>query len=70
MINKDTGMTLRQWYAGQALAGNVAALSGESYHIAICNMAIENGMGVSQVIAKSSLAFADAMLAAEKEDKP
>ena len=57
------GMSLRQWYAGQALAGLVVGCSGvfedgsfSAYHSGPCN----------DSVAKRALALADALIAADQ----
>ena len=52
-INRQEGMTLRDWFAGQALAGLV-------FHNDFGNVSDEN-------IAKGAYSYADAMLAARKQ---
>ena len=53
------GMTLRQWYAGQALAGVISVCIGDM---------IEFGETAESMFAKKAFAIADAMLEAEKDD--
>jgi hypothetical protein len=59
------GMTLRDWFAGQALAGEMASQSAEKgeYLISCSSETLEK---------KASLfyRFADAMIAARKEGRP
>ena len=50
---RRSGMTLRQWYAGQALAGLVGTRPDENRH----------------VIARLALRQADAMIKVEQEDE-
>lgn len=50
------GMSLRDWFAGQALAGLLASIEHESF------------IGATDVLARSCYAQADAMLA--ERDKP
>lgn len=63
------GMSLRDWFAGQALAGNVAALSSDSYFMTLVKMATDNGMTMSQALATSSYAYADAMIAEREKEE-
>ena len=58
---QQTGMTLRDWFAGQALAGITSALTEEE----IENLA--NGVKGGKFIAVASYALADAVLAAREE---
>lgn len=51
----QTGMSLRQWYAGRALTGLIADTHHELDSIAAC-----------KVVATAAFALADAMLEAEK----
>jgi len=55
VANADTGMSLRDWFAGKALAGMLAA--------------DPNNTSSSEIYAIASYALADAMLKA-REDKP
>ncbi len=56
-MNGEKGMTLRQWYAGQALAG--------------ITMALVNGIRPDDVplLAKDAFHIADAMLAQESKER-
>lgn len=55
----DKGMTLRDWFAGQALAALIART----------DLVVNDGTPLTEgAIAAQSYAFADAMLAQRKED--
>jgi hypothetical protein len=56
--NEEQGMTLRDWFAGQALAGMISGLDAKS-----------EGSQAIKPIAAAAYDFADAMLAA-REVKP
>jgi hypothetical protein len=56
--NEEQGMTLRDWFAGQALAGMISAVDPKS-----------EGSQAIKPIAEAAYDFADAMLAA-REVKP
>lgn len=59
-----SGMSLRDWFAGQALAGLAAVFADYDY----VKTAAENGMTVPEFTAKRVYEYADAMLA-ERERK-
>jgi hypothetical protein len=61
--SSEPGMTLRDWFAGQALAG---LLANEGHNRMFAPMADENGVTVDEVIAAMAFNVADAMLAARK----
>jgi hypothetical protein len=56
MHKGHSGMSLRDWFAGQALAGYLA--SGRNFN--------GIGQGGGKTVANTAYAFADAMLAARK----
>lgn len=58
---RDPGMTLRDWFAGQALSGMASIES-------IGAIATEAGMQAPRFMAAYSYLIADAMLAARKGD--
>lgn len=58
------GMTLRDWFAGQALAGFTAA--NDAMLRALAALAEEEGQNTSQIVARLSYERADAMLAARE----
>ncbi len=63
------GMSLRDWFGGQALAGMAAAQSGEDFCLLLDETAEETGLNAAQTLARFSYCVADAMLAArEGED--
>lgn len=57
-------MSLRDWFAGQALAGSLASLINNYNDAKINIVSRESGLTIEQVIAKSCYSWADAMLAA------
>lgn len=57
------GMTLRDWFAGQALTGVVATVNSSSQVMALCIEARKRGLETEEYIAESAFAIADAMLA-------
>lgn len=68
-----SGMTLRDWFAGQALAGYVGILSTANEQ-SLTKIAIENSLTGyvtnGQIAASVAYGFADAMLAAREERQP
>lgn len=62
----ESGMTLRDWFAGQCCAAMVSSIDSEDNYLRIKNHAGHEGLSVSQWIAKDAYKQADAMLA-EKE---
>jgi hypothetical protein len=64
VIRSQEGMSLRDWFAGQALAGILADDSCTSPHL--LSMHGKPGMTRSDVAAKVAYDLADAMLAARK----
>lgn len=61
------GMTLRDWFAGQALVGELAATNTNSAASATVQAASENGRSIEEQVAANCYDLADAMLAARKE---
>ncbi|QKC99158.1 hypothetical protein [Mesorhizobium sp. NZP2298] len=58
----DSGMALRDWFAGQALAGYLASVSTPEV-MTLCSQAAKaRGMEEEPFIAKVAYTFADAML--------
>ena len=55
------GMTLRDWFAGQALAGMTGA--GPEFMNALCKRATERGISEEELGAKMAYVLADHMLA-------
>ncbi len=55
------GMTLRDWFAGQALSGMTGA--GTEFMNALCKRAKERGISEEELGAKMAYVLADAMLA-------
>ena len=62
---EESGMTLRQWYAGQALAGYIAS-SGSPLRLS----PDEEKMTFGEIIAHRSFLLADAMFAHEQKEQP
>ena len=62
-----TGMSLRDWFAGQALAGELATMFSIDRVRAMAKVAKEDRISESEVLAGMCYAYADAMLAARKE---
>lgn len=60
----NPGMSLRDWFAGQAMAGMLGG--GPEYHLAIKEMAKELGVNEGQVAASAAYEYADAMLRARE----
>ena len=60
----ERGMTLRDWFAGQALAGELASTSTPESAGAIAEAAAKAGRAVEAQIALNCFKVADAMLAA------
>ena len=58
----NVGMDLRDWFAGQALAGGIMA----HLHDPACGTSWED---FKELVAESSYAFADAMLKAREQEK-
>jgi len=57
--SSQTGMSLRDWFAGQALAGWLASYAADASHPVVA--------GSEYVVAGQAYKMADAMLAARKE---
>ena len=60
--NWSTGMTLRDWFAGQALP----ALMAKAYKVLEGTLGLEDGITVFSVASKAAYRCADAMLEARK----
>ena len=56
------GMSLRDWFAGQALAGMLSAMGSKDYAGVIVGTAKEHGKSTPQTLANLSYSHADAML--------
>lgn len=56
------GMTLRDWFAGLAMQGFIAAQSDSDNRMALKEKAITMGIGWFELISKDAYATADAML--------
>ena len=61
---QSPGMTLRQWYAGQALAG---VMANEALMKQLVNTAMSSGVPHLALVAELCREQADAMIAALKE---
>ena len=61
------GMSLRDWFAGQALAGYTSCLD---LQMAAAKVAKEAGRPVEAEIAEAAYSFADAMLAERSKANP
>ena len=57
----QTGMSLRDWFAGQALAGLAVTISRERL------MELRDGVQAGSIEARAAYRLADAMLAARKD---
>lgn len=58
------GMSMRDWFAGQALAGMVAGAHGSEVSMSgLMDAAAEHGWPIHTVCAKAAYGYADAMLA-------
>jgi len=57
------GMSLRDYFAGQALVGVCASVSSREQVFALYNDARKHGVETEEYIAKASYALADALLA-------
>lgn len=55
------GMSLRDWFAGQAMAGICGGTNEAAF--AIKHVAAKHGLNATDIIAKSAYEHADAMLA-------
>lgn len=56
------GMTLRDWFAGQAMQGIVGSIDGEDNYQRLRDLANREDISVSQWIARDAFKQADAML--------
>jgi len=65
----DPGMTLRDWMAGQALAGVASSVGGNGIASAISKMAKAESMTEARVVAQFCYEYADAMIAYEKGER-
>jgi hypothetical protein len=63
------GMSLRQWYAGQALS-NPVLCTGEAKDWQLVEWFGKNASGIrrEQIVAKQAFAYADFMLSARKKE--
>ena len=62
------GMSLRDWFAGMALQGAIASMSGVSIYEGKCLLSEAGGVDqFTARIAANCYKYADAMLAARKE---
>mgnify|MGYP001595275459 CR=1 FL=1 len=61
------GMTLRQWYAGEAMKGLISALHTEAGAKALQNVATGGLISAAQALAILALSYADALIAEEKQ---
>ncbi len=66
----ETGMTMRQWYAGQALIGEIASMTTEESVAATVEAAHKAGRTIEAQVAFNCFKLADSMIAAEKGKKP
>jgi len=68
--NGMEGMSLRDWFAGQALVGELASSSTQEAVMATAQAAFASGRSAVQQVAFNCYEMADAMLAARerKED--
>lgn len=62
----DRGMSLRDWFAGQALVGEIARHSTAEAMNATAREARDRGMSLPEYMAKNVYLIADAMLRARK----
>ena len=65
-VNDQEGMSLRDWFAGQALCGILSGAEYENVKIAADKRNLER----SEVLAALALHIADSMLKAREEVKP
>lgn len=63
------GMTLRDWFAGMALTGELASLAGEACVEATAKAAIRAGRTACEQVAANCYEMADAMLAARGKEE-
>lgn len=63
---RESGMSLRDWFAGQALAGDLAAMGSTDTRLFQLRMTVAEieGVTMAAVCANEAYAQADAMLAA------
>lgn len=66
ITEKEPGMSLRDWFAGQALAGFLATMANPKAVDAVYDEAAQMGRSFNQQLATDAYARADAMLAARK----
>lgn len=57
------GMTLRDWFAGMALTGELASISTDESAEATAKAAIRNGLTACEQVAFNCYEMADAMIA-------
>lgn len=62
-----SGMSLRDWFAGQALTGMVSGAHGDETSMAgLLTAAEEAGVSTHSLVAQAAYNYADAMIAARK----
>ena len=61
-VDQCEGMSLRDYFAGQALEGILAMASSESIMVEMSNRATRGNIKVSEVVAVKAYNFADAMI--------
>lgn len=61
-----SGMSLRQWYAGQAIAGGLCRVTLPEHDLASIFGSIRTNIRREEIIAVEALRIADAMIAAEE----
>jgi cytosine/adenosine deaminase-related metal-dependent hydrolase len=67
-IDQCNGMSLRDWFAGQALAGHIATLSNPVNIEALLVISRNRGVPFTLHIAQMSYEIADAMLKARNKE--
>lgn len=65
--NVNTGMSLRDYFAGQALVGIISSLASESMLSAFAKEAARVSISTTKAAGIAAYEYADAMLAARKE---
>lgn len=64
----QNGMSMRDWFAGMALAGELASFSTHDSCAASAKAALESGIEIEEQIAFNCYSLADAMLAARERE--
>jgi hypothetical protein len=64
---EHTGISLRDWFAGQAMLGMQARMANSSYADSVRSGAAASKIDVCDAIAQCAYELADSMLAARKE---